>query len=49
MNEDEKYLLILNGYRALRNQFLGKTDILMNLLDRFTPEQIEILKIYRNE
>ena len=49
MTEEERYLLGLNSYRALRNQLLKKTDILMNQTDRYTTEQTEQLKLCRQE
>ena len=49
MTEEERYLLGINSYRALRNQLLKKTDILMNQTDRYTTEQIEQLKLCRQE
>lgn len=47
LTETERYELDLQHLRFQRNNLLEKSDIYMYQIDRFTPEQIEELKVYR--
>lgn len=47
LTENERYELDLQHLRFQRNNLLEKSDIYMYQVDRFTPEQIEELKVYR--
>lgn len=49
LTDDEKYNFNLKTYRSFRNQKLKSTDIYMSLTDRYTSEEIEQLKIYRQQ
>ena len=49
LTDEESYQLILKTYRSFRNQKLKSTDIYMSLTDRYTSEEIEQLKIYRQQ
>lgn len=49
LTDDEKYNFNLKTYRAFRNNKLKSTDIYMSLTDRYTLEEIEQLKIYRQQ
>ena len=49
LTDEESYQLILKTYRSFRNQKLKSTDIHMSLTDRYTLEEIEQLKIYRQQ
>ena len=48
-NEDDFYNFNLKIYRGFRELKLIETDKYMNMLDRYTPEQVEQLKTYRQE
>ena len=47
LTEQEQTDLKLNNYRSFRNQKLEKTDAFMMQIDRYTQEQIDQLKLYR--
>jgi hypothetical protein len=47
MTPEQRYNIDLEHTRQVRNNLLEKTDIYMHQFDRFTPEQLEELKIYR--
>ncbi len=47
MNEEELYQYHLKIYRAERNLRLEETDKYINQIDRLNNEQIEELKLYR--
>lgn len=47
MSANELYEENLSNYRIIRNQKLEQTDIYINQIDRFTAEQINELKTYR--
>ena len=47
LTEQEQTDLKLNTYRSFRNQKLQKTDVLMGQIDRYSQEQIDQLKTYR--
>ncbi len=49
LTNEESYELILKTYRSFRNQKLKDTDIYMSLTDRFTSEEIDLLKVYRQQ
>ena len=47
LTEQEQTDLKLNNYRSFRNQKLQKTDVFMGQIDRYSQEQIDQLKTYR--
>jgi hypothetical protein len=47
LTDQEQYDLKLNTYRSFRNQKLQKTDVFMGQIDRYSQEQIDQLKTYR--
>ena len=47
LTDQEQADLKLNTYRSFRNQKLQKTDAFMGQIDRYSQEQINQLKIYR--
>lgn len=47
MTDEEKYQLYLGCMRDYRDTILKETDILMSQSDRFTPEQFDAIKEYR--
>ena len=47
LTEQEQNDLKLNTYRSFRNQKLQKTDVFMGQIDRYSQEQINQLKTYR--
>ena len=47
LTEQEQTDLKLNTYRSFRNQKLQKTDVFMGQIDRYSQEQIDQLKTYR--
>ena len=47
LTEQEQTDLKLNTYRNFRNQKLQKTDVFMGQIDRYSQEQIDQLKTYR--
>lgn len=47
LTEYDKYNIHLNTYRNFRNLYLEETDKYMQQSDRFTIEQFNILKEYR--
>ena len=49
LTDDEKYKMILNSYRDMRNIDLRESDLYMPQTDRFTTEQIDMLKQYRQD
>jgi len=49
MTAEELYQDNLNNYRAIRNEKLKQSDIYMSLFDRYTEQQINELKKYRQD
>ena len=47
LNEQEQTDLKLNTYRSFINQKLQNTDVFMGQIDRYSQEQIDQLKTYR--
>ena len=47
LTDQEQSDLKLNTYRSFRNQKLQKTDVFMGQIDRYSQEQIDQLKTYR--
>jgi hypothetical protein len=49
LTKEEQYNFLINTYRGLRNQKLKKTDIHMVQTDRYTQNQLDQLKTYRQD
>ena len=47
MSQEELYADKLRTYRSFRNQMLEQSDYYMNQIDRYTIEQLDELKTYR--